>query len=351
MSDLLDPLLKSVSRSFYLSLRVLPAAIRPAMSVGYLLCRAADTVADTDVLPAERRLTLLNEIREIFTTFPLSTKLGEELAATLRESITATDTADGVLVSRLQDCLAAFDRLSATDRALVQRVVVSVATGMEKDLRTFGTDAETVVGLASEDELEAYIGWIGGEPGRFWTDVCTAHSLRARAEPAEMRELGFRFGKGLQMVNILRDLPADIRAGRCYLPLDRLGRAGLAPQDLRDESAEGAFRTMYHEFIDETIVRLESGLLYAQKLPRLAVSLRAAVWWPLALALRTLALLRGARSILGEGAPGVKVPRREVYWLMATSAAGLPFNGFLRGDFNDLAETASSASGFRENRA
>ena len=38
--ELIGPLLKQVSRSFYLTLRVLPAPIRPQISLAYLLARA-----------------------------------------------------------------------------------------------------------------------------------------------------------------------------------------------------------------------------------------------------------------------------------------------------------------------
>ena len=39
--------LRSVSRSFYLSLRVLPKPLRDPLSLAYLLARATDTIADT----------------------------------------------------------------------------------------------------------------------------------------------------------------------------------------------------------------------------------------------------------------------------------------------------------------
>ena len=48
-------LLRDVSRSFYLSIRVLPAPLRQPVAVGYLLARATDTLADTAQLPAGQR--------------------------------------------------------------------------------------------------------------------------------------------------------------------------------------------------------------------------------------------------------------------------------------------------------
>ena len=63
MSDLTSALLKSVSRSFYLSLAVLPAAVRPAIGLAYLLARAADTVADTRLIDRRQRDTQLLALR------------------------------------------------------------------------------------------------------------------------------------------------------------------------------------------------------------------------------------------------------------------------------------------------
>ncbi|MCI0869448.1 MAG: squalene/phytoene synthase family protein, partial [Chloroflexi bacterium] len=47
---LLTDLLKGVSRSFYLTLRVLPGGIREPVGLAYLLARAADTIADTTLI-------------------------------------------------------------------------------------------------------------------------------------------------------------------------------------------------------------------------------------------------------------------------------------------------------------
>ena len=55
----LPALLRKVSRSFELSIRLLPGRLRQPISVGYLLARASDTLADTAELPAGERLELL----------------------------------------------------------------------------------------------------------------------------------------------------------------------------------------------------------------------------------------------------------------------------------------------------
>ena len=49
-ADLTTALLRRVSRSFYLSLAVLPPAVRPTIGLAYLLARASDTIADTRLI-------------------------------------------------------------------------------------------------------------------------------------------------------------------------------------------------------------------------------------------------------------------------------------------------------------
>src|SRR5438093_12461950 len=52
-------LLRSVSRSFYLSIRFLPALLREPIALAYLLARTSDTVADTSQIPLMVRIETL----------------------------------------------------------------------------------------------------------------------------------------------------------------------------------------------------------------------------------------------------------------------------------------------------
>ncbi|MEY4703967.1 MAG: hypothetical protein RL042_163, partial [Nitrospirota bacterium] len=54
--ELLRDLLKQVSRLFYTTLVVVPADVRDQVSLGYLFARAADTIADTELIDRSRRL-------------------------------------------------------------------------------------------------------------------------------------------------------------------------------------------------------------------------------------------------------------------------------------------------------
>ena len=53
--------LKGVSRSFYLSLRLLPGAMQEPAGIAYLLARVADTIADSAGVAGEVRRGCLEE--------------------------------------------------------------------------------------------------------------------------------------------------------------------------------------------------------------------------------------------------------------------------------------------------
>ena len=77
----LETLLKHTSRSLYLSVQSLPHSMRPAFSVAYLLCRYADTIADTPLLPPSRRLFWIERFPVLIEQQPSSeiTQLTQEI--------------------------------------------------------------------------------------------------------------------------------------------------------------------------------------------------------------------------------------------------------------------------------
>src|SRR6266478_1557662 len=117
-------------------------------------------------------------------------------------------------------------------------VLDTITGGQELDLRRFATAAETrIVALETDEQLDDYTYRVAGCVGEFWTRMCRTHLFpRALLDDALMLAQAIRFGKGLQLVNVLRDLPSDLRLGRCYLPRTNLTTVGLGPGDLLDEA-------------------------------------------------------------------------------------------------------------------
>jgi farnesyl-diphosphate farnesyltransferase len=159
--------------------------------------------------------------------------------------------------------------------------------------------------------------------GEFWTKICRAHLFpHARLDEKQFIADGIRFGKGLQLVNILRDLPADLKKGRCYLPLGKLEPAHLLPETLLSPANEAKFLPLYHRYLDGAEAHLEAGWHYTNTLPFSQLRVRLACAWPILIGARTIEKLRATNVF--ELQQRVKVSRGEVRGIMLRSALASP---------------------------
>ena len=119
------------------------------------------------------------------------------------------DDAETELLRALPDLFGSLDNMSEDDRRNIQRTVDTLVHGMEFDLTTFPAPESGRIGaLDTFDDLDRYTYLVAGCVGEFWTDVMIAHDPAVRNWDRErMVELGVRFGKALQMTNIIRDVP------------------------------------------------------------------------------------------------------------------------------------------------
>jgi len=319
----MEDLLRQVSRSFYLTLRIMPRSIRRQLSCAYLLARAADTIADTRLVDVRRRqealLRLRTCIREACEGGMAPVPDFGELAETRITAAGEGTPAERGLLKNVGRILNALSGFAAGDRQEIRKVLDTITHGQELDLGRFGTEpADRVTALRTEGDLEEYIFCVAGCVGEFWTKLCRAHVFPAASlDDGILLENGIRFGKGLQLVNILRDLPADLREGRCYIPEARLSEHGLRPQDLLDASAISRFRPLYESYLRQAEDHLSSGWQYTARLPFGCARVRLACAWPILIGVKTLAHLR-IHNVL-ESRDRVKLSRSEVRRLVLLS--------------------------------
>jgi farnesyl-diphosphate farnesyltransferase len=333
--ELLTSLLRDVSRSFYLTMRMLPGPVRRQISLAYLLARKTDTIADTELVEVPLRLRALAALRERIlgrngAPLPLAQlNLGPELAA------------ERILLERGEDSLRLLLELPEADRRLVREVLEVIISGQELDLQRFGAaNSQHIVALQTGEELDDYAYRVAGCVGEFWTKMCAAHLWPAAGSEAEsLTRLGVRFGKGLQLVNILRDLPRDLRKGRCYVPLPCLTTAGLAPQDLLSAQNEARFRPAYDLLLALAKGHLAAGWAYTGSLPARQVRLRLACAWPVLIGARTLRKLRQENML--DASRRVKVSRPEVRSLILRSLFLYPFKRAWEAQFGKEMELIS----------
>ena len=242
-------LLERVARSFILTLRFLPSQVREPIALAYLLARLSDTEADGAANEAEREL-----------------------------------------LERKPECEALLSR--SPDRAAIAQVWQTIREGQDFDKQRFaGPDPKPL----SDGERDRYTYLVAGCVGEFWTKICEEKISGFASRPHEkMLALGISYGKGLQLVNILRDRAKDAAMGRSYVS---------------DDEIPAALALARHH--------LASAKVYTHAIR--PWRLRAATALPYHLAVDTLALIEG--NPLAES---VKIPRSKM-WRYVVRAVFTPY--------------------------
>src|SRR2546425_5481056 len=182
-----------------------------------------------------------------------------------------------------------------------------------------GEDAGSLAALETLAELDQYTYLVAGCVGPFWTALHVAHRPRLKGwNLEEMSARGVRFGKALQMTNVLRDVPRDLRNGRCYLPGRELAVLGLKPRDLLDPSATPRVRPLVHRLLIAALEHYAVAWQYTLAIPRLEWRMRLACAWPLLIGLATIEKLAAHSDPLAAPAP-IKIPRAQVRAILARS--------------------------------
>jgi farnesyl-diphosphate farnesyltransferase len=319
--ELLGNLLRQVSRSFYLSLTILPGPLREPLGLAYLLARAADTVADTRLIARPERIGHLQRLRHAYAGEPVEVATVAGACAPHQ-----AHAAERRLLERVSAVLAAVAALPSADQARVRGVLTTITDGMLFDLARFpGEDVSGLAALDTLDELDRYTYLVAGCVGEFWTDLHLAHRPRLSGwDPAAMRATGVRFGKALQMTNVLRDVPSDLAQGRCYLPARELAALGLSPADLLTPDGAARARPLLSRLLGIALAHYDAAWRYTLAIPRREWRMRLACAWPLLIGQATLETLAAHPNPLA--ATPVKISRAAVRAILAGSTLGVGSN-------------------------
>jgi len=208
-------LLRNHARTFALTLAILPRSLREPLGVTYLLARASDTIADAGMISRERRVALLEELESTLSGGSPKARWGW-----------APVMMSGELDASQAELMAAVPRLInaleiSFDRDELFKLWRLILEGQLFDLRRFPSDEPL-----NREELERYCFLVAGSVGECWTRLLSVHAPdRLMLPMTEMIPLGIAYGKGLQLLNILRDRAEDRSLGRVYARVEEL--AGL----------------------------------------------------------------------------------------------------------------------------
>ena len=296
-------ILRSVSRSFYLSIRFLPAQLRQPIALAYLLARATDTIADTTGISRLVRIETLKMLSN-----GIQGKASRDVVVDLIASFIPlqVNKNEQRLLESLPDCLDWLDQIEHADRNDIRIVLGKITRGQMLDLQRFDNPQE-IRALSTAADLDDYTYLVAGCVGEFWTRLCFRHVQNfSSLSEDEMLALGKLYGMALQLINVLRDAGADLRAGRCYFPEFELTAAHLTASQILSEPER--FQPIYQAWIGKAKSGLECGVQYSRAIRNRRV--RAATVLPALIGARTLALLNEIGASASQRT--VKVPRSEV---------------------------------------
>jgi len=153
---LLGDILKRVSRSFYLTMAVLPAGVSKQVGLAYLFARAADSIADTGQVDRSARVMCLRQLKSQFILDYLNwDEIGgvQTMMAPLQSS-----PGERALLEQLESCFRLYHSLEYQDQHEIRQLLPTLISGMEMDLTVFpGESEEQVTALPTMADLDTYM--------------------------------------------------------------------------------------------------------------------------------------------------------------------------------------------------
>jgi farnesyl-diphosphate farnesyltransferase len=311
-------ILPGVSRTFALTIPVLPHKLAVVMTNAYLLCRLADTIEDDPALTHEQKSHFHARFVAVVKGADDAGAFAAELAPLLSARMLP---AEHDLVRNAPAVIRVTHGCSSEERAALERCVGIMCRGMPEFQRN-----KSLRGLTDLHELGEYCYYVAGVVGELCTELFCLHCPELVPKREALLRLAVSFGQGLQMTNILKDIWDDRQAGACWLP--RSAFPGFDLERLESWHTEPAFRDGLCELIGEAHAHLRNALEYTCMIPKREAGIRRFCLWAIGLAVLTLRKIH--RHPTFRAGSEVKVSRRTVKATVLTTNLTLMSNRALR---------------------
>lgn len=320
-------ILPGVSRTFALTIPVLPEELAGIVTNAYLLCRLADTIEDDVGLDSAQKSMFHERFVAVVDGREAAEPFGRDLLPLLSDQVLADERE---LVRNVDKVIRVTHGFSPEVRASLSRCVRIMCAGMPRFQRSKSLD-----GLEDLDEMASYCYYVAGVVGEMLTELFCLHCPELAARKDQMMRLAVSFGQGLQMTNILKDIWDDRRADSCWLPRSVFQDGEFTLARLEDHHPSQCFERGLGELIGVAHAHLRNALEYTRLIPKREVGIRKFCLWAIGLAVLTLRKIYrnpGFRS----GAE-VKVSRRTVKATVLTTNMALMSNRALKLAFDRAA--------------
>lgn len=299
--NLQDHLLQGVSRTFALTIPVLPDPLSHAVANAYLLCRIVDTIEDEPSLAAEDKSHFCTRFIHAVEGRADWTALASDL---LPQLSAATKPAEHELIERIPEVLAITEKFNPTQRKALLRCVRIMSEGMAWFQLNTSPD-----GLPDMETMDQYCYYVAGIVGEMLTDLFCEYCAPLQVHRERMMQLGVAFGQGLQMTNILLDIWDD-HPRACWLPRDVFAAAGYDLADLGKDHHTPEFRKGMGYLVGVAHGHLQRAMEYTLLIPPSERGMRNFCLWALAMAMLSLRRINQRRDY--DRRDEVKISRNAV---------------------------------------
>lgn len=294
-------ILGAVSRTFALTIPLLPHPIEKVVGNTYLLCRIIDTIEDA----SELRPTTKQHLSALFLDAVLERIPAESFVTVCLESLQHYTNQDELdLIAHTPTVLRILHTCPPSDRAAVSRCVSIMSKGMSQF-----HDKQSSQGLTDLAEFEEYCYVVAGVVGELLSTIFCTYSPTFAKQLEGHEALSLAFGQALQMTNILKDTPEDQARGVSWRPI------GISQVELLIIAYQ----------------KLEDSLAYIRLIPKTDVGIRRFCFLAFGLAVMTLNQIASKESLSSKGK--VKLTRKTVAIFYQFTAVAVSSDLLMKGFF------------------
>ncbi len=301
--------LKNVSRTFFLSIKFLPKKFRGIVGYSYILCRFLDIIEDNEDMDLKTKQDTLEIIKDIID----GEKKYEDYIDYFNNIEKEFDFNDSEikLLHNSKIIFLFFDDFQDPLKIMIRKWVGDMAYGM--NLYAFENNTE-LNRLDKLKDLDLYTYYVAGTVGGLLTDIYSIDIKNFKLNRDKIIPLAINFGKGLQLVNIVKDSRADFKENRCYIPNELFLNydSDISKFFKVDGSYLEENQEIYHYLINNAEEYLYDAVKFIKFIPWRHVRLRFACWLPLLLANETLNSLKDNLHSFIRSDISFKISRKKV---------------------------------------
>lgn len=225
----LEDLLEKTSRTFALSIPVLPEPTRRQVMIAYLLFRIADTFEDAAHWPPEKRIEALDEFGRLLEdpSAAEARRLGGKWTA-------AGPARHGGYCELIRDVPLVIEAFFALDPPAIEPIRAHVTRSARGMAGFVARSKEGGLAIENLRDLRDYCYAVAGIVGEMLTELFLLDRKALQPAATTLRDRAGFFGEALQLVNIVKDASVDASEGRRFLPpsVPRSEIFALARRDL-----------------------------------------------------------------------------------------------------------------------